>query len=483
MEKLRIGPVEIAMITVLAIAIGVAMNTGKSQMVVGAVLAIALLVLAFVSTTLSLYLLVCSMLLSPEFVVGGLGGATATAGRGVTLRMDDFLLFVIGLAWLVKAAVKKDEAPVKRTPLNGPIMFYSAAALFATLMGVLAGRVKPLTGFFFNLKYFEYFFLYFMVISAVNTQKQARGLMTASFITCFLVALYALAQIPTGQRASAPFEGAEGEPNTLGGYLVFMMCIAAGLLLTRDAVPKKWPLIVMLVTSFLGLLATLSRGSFLALGIVTLILIIYISYRKPLLFTIVLLVIVTFPVWAPATVKQRILFTFTQKAEVGQTKIGGVKVDTSTSERISQWKKSLTYFEKSPLWGTGVTGGILMDAMYPRVVMETGLLGSVAFLVLCWVTFRMAWTCYMQSLDPMSQGLAFGFLLGFLAMLIHAIGSNTFIIVRIMEPFWLYAALLMRSTMLSEAGAPREQDAVGDLRMAPVAAFERPASPAFRRPG
>src|SRR2546430_9588385 len=59
-------------------------------------------------------------------------------------------------------------------------MFYIAAAGLATLIGVLGGRVKPMSGFFFWLKYYEYVFLYFMVVSAVTTKEEARGLVFAS---------------------------------------------------------------------------------------------------------------------------------------------------------------------------------------------------------------------------------------------------------------------------------------------------------------
>ena len=189
------------------------------------VVGVTLLLIAFVSTRLSLYLLVFSMLLSPQFLVGGLTGGGGAAGRGLTLRFDDFLLVVIGFVWIAKMAILKGGAPFVRTPLNGPIMFYIAAAGLATLIGVLGGRVKPMSGFFFWLKYYEYVFLYFMVVSSVTTREEARGLVIASLVTWFLVSLFAIAQIPSGERASAPFEGEMGEPNTLGGYLVFMLAI------------------------------------------------------------------------------------------------------------------------------------------------------------------------------------------------------------------------------------------------------------------
>jgi O-antigen ligase len=442
----HIGPLEIVFVLVLAVGFSISVVTGISNVVVGVMAATTLLIAAFLSTRLSLYLLVFSMLLGPELIVGGLGGAAAgaasTAGRGVTLRFDDFLLVIVGFVWLVKAAIRKQEAPIKWTPLNAPIMLYVVACALTTFIGFIAGRVKPLTGFFFNVKYFEYFFLYFMVVNALTSVKEAKGLVTASLVTCFLVSLYAIAQIPGGGRASAPFEGETGEPNTLGGYLVFMLAIVTGLLITPESASKKWPLVVLLAFGAFAMMLTLSRASFLAAGIIAMVVIGKLSYRRPLLFTLVLLVLVSVPIWAPESVKNRILFTFTQKQERGQMQVGGIRVDTSTSARLESWQQTWVFFQESPIWGKGVTGGPFLDAMYPRILVETGMLGMVAFVFLLWAVAHMSLTCYREAPDPPTQGIALGFLLGLIGLLIHAIGSNTFIIVRIMEPFWLFAALL-----------------------------------------
>jgi hypothetical protein len=45
--------------------------------------------------------------------------------------------------------------------------------------------------------------------------------------------------------------------------------------------------------------------------------------------------------------------------------------------------------------------------------------------------------------DPFYLGVSTGFLAGFFAMLTHAIGTNTFTIVRIMEPFWFLTAIVI----------------------------------------
>ena len=444
------------------------------------ILSVLLLVVAFVSIRLSLYLLVFSMLLSPQFLVGGLTGGGGASGRGITLRFDDFLLGVIGFVWLAKMAILKGGTPFLRTPLNGPIMFYIAAAGLATLIGVLGGRVKPMSGFFFWLKYYEYVFLYFMVVSAVTTKEEARKLLIASLVTCFLVSLFAIAQIPSGERVSAPFEGSvEGEPNTLGGYLVFMLAIVAGLLLTSGAVPNRLPLLILLAAGAIGLMATLSRASFLAAGVLILVVIGLMAPRRPILMTMVLLGILSAPLWAPHAVKERVLFTFTQAREEGQIHLGGVRIDTSTSERLRSWRQSLDLWQKYPLWGTGVTGGPFMDAMYPRVLTETGLIGLVAFFVLIGSIFRMGVTSYRHAPDQFSRGVALGFLLGLAGLLAHAVGANTFLIVRIMEPFWLVAALVVRGHLISQADKPSTRES--SAPSIATGAAEAARQPAFGR--
>ena len=92
---------------------------------------------------------------------------------------------------------------------------------------------------------------------------------------------------------------------------------------------------------------------------------------------------------------------------------------------------------RSPLLGYGVTGYAFMDAQFPRVLVETGILGLMAFLYILYSIFKLGFTNLGQVSDPFNRGLIKGFIAGFIGLLFHAIGANTFIIVRIMEPFWL----------------------------------------------
>ncbi|MCG2753983.1 MAG: hypothetical protein L6247_00175, partial [Desulfobacteraceae bacterium] len=143
-------------------------STGVAFFTIAAVI---IFVVSFLSAEVALYVLIFSMLLSPEFIVGDLLGKS-TGGRGITLRFDDILLVIIGFSWFLKTAIKKELGLFKKTPLNRPIAYYFVICLIATLFGFMMGRVMGLTGFFFVLKYFEYFIVYFMVVNHLREKRQ-----------------------------------------------------------------------------------------------------------------------------------------------------------------------------------------------------------------------------------------------------------------------------------------------------------------------
>src|SRR2546426_8383069 len=70
-----------------------------------------------------------------------------------------------------------------------------------------------------------------MVANNLGDRSQAWRLVGAALLTAAIVSVIGAAQIPSGQRVSAPFEGSEGEPNTFGGYLVLMIAVISGIAL------------------------------------------------------------------------------------------------------------------------------------------------------------------------------------------------------------------------------------------------------------
>jgi hypothetical protein len=137
-----------------------------------AVLALVIFTVSFINIEWGLYILIFSMLLSPEIMIGETG--KASLGRGVTLRLEDFLLAVIGLSWFARNAVKKELGLFLKTPLNKAILIYVLACVLTTGFGVISGRVDVKTGSLFVLKYIEYFIVFFMMVNHVKNTDQIK---------------------------------------------------------------------------------------------------------------------------------------------------------------------------------------------------------------------------------------------------------------------------------------------------------------------
>ncbi len=150
-------------------------------------LALAVFIVSFVKIEWGLYILIFSMLLSPEITIGETTGASI--GRGVTLRFEDFLLVVIGFSWFAKNAVNKEIGLFLKTPLNKPILFYILACLISTAFGIMDGRVSAKTGSLFVLKYIEYFIVYFMVVNHLKSTDQIKRFVFCLLLTCFITGI------------------------------------------------------------------------------------------------------------------------------------------------------------------------------------------------------------------------------------------------------------------------------------------------------
>jgi O-antigen ligase len=435
----------IAFLLLLAAGGGLLIAKTGPGLSLGVTLLLVVLFASFLNTELALHIILLSMLLSPEIVVGGVGGVSigkpVVKGDLLVLRIEDLILGVVALAWIAKVAIFKDLGLVRKTPLNSPIFTYVAVLIVATLFGVLFGNVKPIRGFFFILKYIEYFVVFFMTVNSVWDERQFRRLLATALATCAISSLIGILQISSGERVSAPFEGQYGEPNTFGGYLVLMLAIILGLALAAETIPRQIIWYTFAGFIIVPLLFTLSRTSWLA-TIPMLLALIVLSPRRMIIIGGIVLALAFGSSFTPKSVVDRYNYTLNAKEDRGDYEIGGAKVDTSTSARLESWGLGFTAWTKRPFFGYGVAGFGFIDAQYIRVLVEGGLFAIASFLWLLWRILRLGWNAHRLCFNTKYGGLATGYLAGAIAMMVHSIGANTFIIVRIMEPFWFLTGII-----------------------------------------
>ncbi|MCJ7580979.1 MAG: O-antigen ligase family protein [Candidatus Aminicenantes bacterium] len=419
----------------ISIVVGQSISGTSVSFVILAILGAAVVILILINTDLALAILLVTMLLSPEL---GLGNVS---GREIVIRLEDFLLAIISLTWLAKMAYKKGISFFLKTPLNKAIGIYLFICILSTTRGAILGFVDPLKGVFYVVRYFEYFLLFLLVANHIYSKKQIKFFLTVLFSTCAFVSLYGILQIPSGRRVSAPFEGQVGEPNTLGGYLLFVLCLAIGIVLQQVPERMKKKLFVLCLLIIFPFLYTLSRGSYLALFFALLTLIILSKKKKGLISALVLGVLLLF-LLKPEAVFSRVRYTFeTQRRDAAR--VGNVFLDPSSTARITSWKPSIKAWLEHPVLGRGITGFTFIDGQYIRTLPELGILGLLAFLWLLWTILKHSYRIHKEMDDELYIGLTLGFVAGFVGLMVHAITSNTFIIIRIMEPFWFLIGIII----------------------------------------
>jgi O-antigen ligase len=238
--------------------------------------------------------------------------------------------------------------------------------------------------------------------------------------------------------------------------MVLVMAVLGGLALEAPRRAQRLGLSLLVALLALPLLFSLSRSSWLAALSAALALLLLTRRRARLLAALVLgaLAIVAL---RPDAVTERVEYTFTEHRD--SVHLGGVPLDASASARVTSWRQALRDAAEHPLLGYGITGYHFLDAQYFRILAETGILGLLVFGLLVTLLARHALRSARTVSHPLLRGLALGFLAALAGLLVHGIGANTFIIVRVAEPFWFFAGLVLVAPSLERL---EETDGAGE---------------------
>jgi len=412
-------------------------------MLVAGVIAISV---CFISPKIALFIIIFSTLLSPEISLGQVPFHGART-RAVVIRIEDILLIVVIFSWLAKLAISRKIHHIITTPLFKQFSVFLLITLLATMKGVFMEKISLTTSLFYFLKMTEYFFLYIMVANNLSSTKQIKIYTGAFFVAAFIVGIYCATQIGQIARLTAPFEGT-AEPNTLGGYFLVILGVSIGTAFYIKSTWKKLSLIGL--TVFLTILSfyTLSRATYL--GAIPLFSTFFFIGRKRRIHVMILAVAVIAllaldVLVIPGAVISRVKYTFTKLDQPAESQPFGVQLDSSSMNRINKTMDVLQYFTYQPFLGYGLMGLGFIDGQYTRVLAESGLLGLIAFFWLMISLFKgVRKTTRVTSKDSFAQGLSIGFTASLAGIMAHAIATNSIlIIIRIAEPLWFLAAMVI----------------------------------------
>lgn len=391
---------------------------------VGAAIGVLVYLLTFIDILIGLGFLIACVALSPELTLGGVGD----------LRLEDFLIPALLLSWIARAT--KDREPVITSPLMAPGLLYFAVMVVSSLVGIASGTTAPARSIAVLFKHVEYYLLFLLILNNVRSLRDFKALATFAVLSAAAGAMLVGPPVLTESGAmSERTHGPSGETaNIFGGYLVLHLALAIGLFVFVRGAVLKFAALVSAVLMSTALLGTLSRTSYAAIA--------FALFVVGLLFERRLLAILA--AGAVLFVALASEAASTRASDLLNVAAGGRNY--SLDARLGAWQlvlSSLTGIHV--LFGRGV-GSINfgdVDSEYFRVLADTGILGLAIF---AWILVRigkMALALYRsQPRETFGHAYAVGFLIAFLAILVHAVASTSFISIRTMEGFLILAGLM-----------------------------------------
>lgn len=395
--------------------------------------------LTILRVQIGLYVLTVAMLLSPEIEAGTVG---QHGERGLNLRYDDILIPIIFVGILVKQAFEGRFVFWRPNPINPGIIAYLSVCILSSLRALHLDvpAWDESVAFFVILKMIEFYLVFWIISHVITNVTDMQRQLVVFFAVSFIVCAYGFSSIGGPERVSAPFEVGGTEPNTLGGYLLIIVCVCIGLFIYAPTMRWKITWGLFAFTAFVPFVMTLSRASYSSLFVALIMLGIF--ARKPVLVIAVLAIVATAPFTMPTDVIDRVMYTF--QPEGVDLAVGGfqtdIKIDKSTYERVYVWEKVRFNMGVWPWLGGGVSWDTVLDSQYARVLIETGIFGALAYAFLMIRLVRTSWQSFRWNHYWMFKGLSLGMLATTIGLIVHGLGTVSFLIVRIMEPYWMLMA-------------------------------------------
>jgi O-antigen ligase len=253
-------------------------------------------------------------------------------------------------------------------------------------------------------------------------------------------------------------EGAFGHPNQYGGYLAFLIPLAAAIVFSRNfPVVARASAAAALAAGALGLVYSYARGAILGVVLGS---IIWLAVLRPRIAMLAIIAVATLSAaFAPATLKER---------------LNPQSASSDVPLRADIWQAALDIYATSPTLGVGVNNfgtayqslpstlpnarqRRLLDQnqfivpphaqnLYLNVLAEEGIIGIAALAALLAAALVTFYRCSRLQ-DPVGRAIGLGCGAGFMAMLLHGLLEQT-LFTEMTLPFYALLALATRAVWL-----------------------------------
>jgi hypothetical protein len=376
------------------------------------------------------------------------------------VRYEDYLFPPLLIIWWFKRMSNQEALIVSE--VNKSIKLYMLIVAIATIKGIFMRTVySDMMAYAFCYKYIEYFLMFWFVYNSVRSREDVVLILIAAFVTCTFVAYIAYtgraAHIEETGISFSRASGPEGEtPNILGGYYMMNIMLGFAILFSVKNYIYKLIMLAFLVAVAVPLLYTYSRTSFASLLIGLVVTSLFIDLR---FFIVLIILSFLAPLFFPVAsfIDESFVDRYSSILDIfGDSSKG----PSSWKARVSGWGVFFWgTWNSYPILGRGVGSvGLSIDGSYIKKFVETGIIGSVAFLLILNRLGRVGLENIRLSKDDFLKSYCIGYLGAFCGMLVHAIGVSSFSTIRTAEPFWIFSGLMVASGFIMKKAKELEEE-------------------------
>jgi len=417
---------------------------------IGFSLGIGLFMLILKYPKFGLYLLIFNLPLNLYIPLFGLGDDR------FSVSINEILMFFLLTALIVKKLFS-GKLSVPNSQLNRPILLLIAVNAFSLLLAIFdLSRADYLKCWLYFLLWAENFLIYFLVLDLVKTKKEIKtivSLLIVAGVICVFSAIYQqwagteLQSIgvvtemgKTYYRLSTPFGFYS---NHFGSYLLLILSILFHLYLISKK-RQRLGYLLLIIPTFYTLFFTFSRGSFL--GLITLIVVLLIlkkEHRKRILILSFIFTILSLIIFTP------VFLRWSKKADI--RKSGRLVFEYNIRERLSQWEASWNQFLKHPVIGNGFETyryrlvnyqsnfGMVKyidhpDSAYAKMLIESGIIGILFFVMFVHHVFSFGRKLLKREIPDQLRLIIYFTITAFSCFLVTSLTDSMFTVGRVLGP-------------------------------------------------
>lgn len=368
------------------------------------------------------------------------------------------LVLVSFVSFMVKF-LKDTNIKFRHTPLDTPIAIFTLIMFISSVTSFAPGSSIKIF-----LVYFAFVLGFYLTVNAVRSKKQLYALIVAMLFAGAVVAIYGIYQHIFGFAEGSTWTDTEmfedienrvistfGNPNVLGEYLLLLIPVCAGFVLSKPDKFNKIISCVILALLCLCMVYTYSRGNWI--GLIVAMILFFMFYDGRIVWLGVL-----FAFFIPMLLPQNVINRFMSVGDTG---------DTSTSYRVYIWMGTIAMLKDYWISGIGI-GSEAFNMIYPfysysgivaphshnlylHIIVENGIMGIIAFLVIVFTYFRMAIsTIVSEKNDKMLKAVITGLSAGMFGYLLQGMFDNVWYNYRIVFMYYIILALTSSAILLKK---------------------------------